>query len=123
MATSLGLLAHGVVTPCSRAIKDNAVVTVRAATLVTVVVRDVAATNVGLHEAVEQERFRRGSLDRFEVLTLRLPPLRKRPGDFPLLVEHFFGVANQEKGTEGRWSGGLYLDTEQKWDDPYRVFR
>ncbi|NQT86278.1 hypothetical protein HQ560_05900, partial [bacterium] len=25
--------------------------------------------------------------------------------------------------SEGRWSRGLYLDTAQEWDDPYRFFR
>ena len=35
-------------------------------------------------------------------MTLRLPPLRERPEDSPLLVEHYFALANQEEGTEVR---------------------
>jgi len=85
-----------------RAIEDNAVIPVGAATPLTVDVRVVAATNVELHEAVEQGRFRRDFLDRLEVLALRLPPLQARPEDFSLLVEHFFALANQEEGTKVR---------------------
>lgn len=59
-----------------------------------------AATNVDLHKAVEQGRFRRDFLDRLEVLTPQLPTLRERVEDFALLMEHFFEVANEEEGTD-----------------------
>ncbi len=52
-------------------------------------VRVVCATNRNLEEMVSRNSFREDLLYRINLITIRLPPLRKRPKDIPLLAEFF----------------------------------
>ena len=66
-------------------------------TLVRVDIRVIAATKVPLLDHVRAGRFREDLYYRLNVVPVRLPPLREREGDLPVLVQHFI-----EKGAGGR---------------------
>jgi transcriptional regulator with GAF, ATPase, and Fis domain len=61
-------------------------------------VRVVAATNKPLEQAVREGHFRRDLFFRLQVVEIRVPPLRERLEDVPVLAEHFLKKFTRETG-------------------------
>ena len=61
-------------------------------------VRVVAATNQDLPQAIAEGHFRQDLYYRLDVVSIRLPPLRERTDDIPLLARHFLNHYSKETG-------------------------
>ncbi|HVN00940.1 MAG TPA: sigma-54 dependent transcriptional regulator [Caulobacteraceae bacterium] len=72
-----------------RALQEREIDRVGGAKPVKVDIRVIATSNRDLAEAVREGTFREDLLYRLNVVNLRLPPLRERPGDVVALAEHF----------------------------------
>ena len=79
-----------------RALQQGEVQRVGSDTVEHVDVRVITATNRKLAEEVEQGTFREDLYYRLNVITLRVPPLRERQGDVPLLAEFFLKKYSQK---------------------------
>ncbi len=75
-----------------RVLQEGEVKRVGANETIKVDVRVIAATNVDLSKAKEQGKFREDLFYRLNVIRVDLPPLRDRPGDIPILAQHFLGI-------------------------------
>ena len=105
-------------------------------------IRLVCATNMPLHQMIEEGRFRQDLLYRINTVEIDLPPLRERYGDIPLLANHFFNIYTKKynkplrgfskeamkRMEEGLWPGNVrelqhvieraVIMTETEWITP-----
>lgn len=81
-----------------RAIQEKEIRPVGSTRRVPINVRILAATNRDLEAAVAEGKFRKDLYFRLNVLTLRIPPLRERKQDIPVLAQHFLERMDQIAG-------------------------
>jgi len=77
-----------------RALQEHEIRRVGESTSITVDVRVVAASNRDIEKDVADKRFRQDLFYRLAVVTLKVPPLRDRLEDVPVLAQHFLERAN-----------------------------
>ena len=93
--------------------------------LITVDARIIAATNRNLEEAVKQGDFREDLYYRLNVVPIRLPPLRERGDDIPLLAERFLSefTAQHHREPKDVSRGAMRLLRLYSWPGNIRQLR
>ncbi len=83
-----------------RALQEQEIIPLGSNTPRKVDVRIIAATNKDLRQAIKEGTFREDLFYRLSVVTIRIPPLRERVEDIPLLAMHFLRRYAKEAGKE-----------------------
>lgn len=83
--------------------------------------RVLASTHRNLEQAIEQGRFRQDLFYRLNVIQLRIPSLRERREDIPLLVNHFLRKYRRKDGDAAREPPGKLLEAFLDYDWPGNV--
>jgi two-component system, NtrC family, response regulator HydG len=112
----IGETAPGFQAKLLRALQDGEIRRVGESSPVQVDVRIIAATNQDLRRAIVEKRFREDLFYRLNVVPIRIPPLRERLEDVPLLAVHFLGQYNQRAGTQKVFAPAALAElTEHSW--------
>jgi two-component system NtrC family response regulator len=94
----IGDLPHQLQVKLLRFLQEQVIERIGGRSTIPVDVRIVSATNMQLDEQVTDGRFRNDLFYRLNSVTVRIPPLRERPGDAMLLARYFLGRFNREFG-------------------------
>jgi two-component system response regulator PilR (NtrC family) len=116
----IGELSLGLQVKLLRALQERKVKPVGATDELEVDVRVVAATNRDLEAEVARGAFRADLYYRLNVIEVRLPPLRQRREDIPLLAEHFLRRFGIEHGRDAQLSAEAMRKLE-RYDFPGNV--
>ncbi len=84
-------------------------------------VRIISATNKDLEQEVMENRFREDLFYRLAVVPIRVPPLRERKGDVPLLVNHFLKKYAEKFGKEIQEMSSYAIEVLMNYDFPGNV--
>lgn len=85
----IGEVPAGIQTKLLRVLQDHEFERVGGTRTIKADIRAIAATNSDLERGVREGRFREDLYYRLNVVSIKLPPLRERREDIPLLVDHF----------------------------------
>ncbi|MGF1532854.1 MAG: sigma-54-dependent transcriptional regulator [Bernardetiaceae bacterium] len=84
-------------------------------------IRLICATNMHLHEMVKTQEFRQDLIYRINTVEIRLPPLREREGDIPLLANHFLTIYAKKYKQEKKRFSDAALKKLQKYHWPGNI--
>ncbi len=117
----IGELTPIIQTKLLRVLQEREVKPVGGIKVQNVNVRIIAATNKILEEEIMAGRFREDLYYRLAVVPLRVPPLRERKGDVPLLVDFFLKKYSLTFGKEVQEMSSYAMEVLMKYDFPGNV--
>ena len=108
-----------------RALQENKVQRVGSDKDIKVDVRVITATNKDLKKEIAEGRFREDLYHRLAVILIKVPALKERKDDIPLLIEHFSEKISKEHGTAPKTfsSKAIKLLQEYDWTGNIRELR
>ncbi|MBU0663236.1 MAG: sigma-54 dependent transcriptional regulator [Proteobacteria bacterium] len=117
----IGELTPIIQTKLLRVLQEREVKPVGSTKIERVNVRIIAATNRVLEEEIIAGRFREDLFYRLAVVPIRMPPLRERKGDVPLLVNHFLQKHSRLLGKEVQEISSYGMQVLMDYDFPGNV--
>jgi len=117
----IGELTPIIQTKLLRVLQEREIKPVGGTQVQDVSVRIVAATNKILEEEIIAGRFREDLFYRLAVIPLRVPPLRERKGDVPLLVDFFLKNYSKAFGKEIQEISSYAMEVLMNYDYPGNV--
>lgn len=91
-----------------RVLQDRTILRVGGVEPVKIDCRVLAGTNRDLRAMIEKNEFRLDLFYRLNVIPVTIPPLRERPEDIPVLINHFLKTFNQKYGMSKQLDTGVY---------------
>jgi two-component system response regulator HydG len=117
----IGDMPLGIQAKLLRVLEDHRIRPVGSEREVPVDVRVIAATHRDLESAIEAGRFREDLYFRINVVTIRMPPLRDRAGDIPILIRHFIAKIAKREGRAAASVSPEALDVLSRYAWPGNV--
>jgi transcriptional regulator with PAS, ATPase and Fis domain len=103
------------------ALQNRTVIRVGSNTALPIDIRLICATNMPIHEMVENNRFRQDLLYRINTVEIKLPPLREHIEDVTLLVNHFLEIYCRKYKKSFKRIQASTLKRLEKYDWPGNV--
>ena len=104
-----------------RAVQERMIKPVGGTEDIPVDIRIISATNKQLEEEVIAGRFREDLFYRLNVIEIKVPPLRERKGDLPLLAQHFLEKYARQMGKEVSKISSYAIDLLNRYNFPGNV--
>ncbi|MBE9521257.1 MAG: sigma-54-dependent Fis family transcriptional regulator, partial [Proteobacteria bacterium] len=117
----IGELTPLIQTKLLRVLQERELKRVGGTNTIKVNVRIIAATNKDLEEEIIAKRFREDLFYRLAVVPLRVPPLRERKSDVPLLVNHFLKKYSDRMGKNVQEISSYSMKVLMEYDYPGNV--
>jgi two-component system response regulator PilR (NtrC family) len=117
----IGELTPLIQTKLLRVLQERELKRVGGTDTIKVNVRIIAATNKDLEDEIIEGRFREDLFYRLAVVPLRVPPLRERKGDVPLLVKYFLKKYSAKMGKDVQEISSYAMKVLMEYDYPGNV--